>query len=90
MSVLTLLLILTAASKMLLYISAYGFTVKRIFDQRVYAVDGYCICTECWQQRRELPFVQYAVLSGAILFCSSLRGACLATSEVQLCPDRFS
>lgn len=70
MSVLTLLLILTAASKMLLYISAYGFTVKRILTSVFMLWMAIVFVLNVVQQRRELPFVQYAVLSGAILFCA--------------------
>ena len=70
MSVLTLFLIATAASKMLLYISAYGFTIKRILTSVFMLWMAIVFVLNIVQQRREFPMIQYAVLSGAILFCT--------------------
>lgn len=67
-SVLTILLLATAASKMGMYIAAYGFTVKRlltsVFMLWLLAVFAMII----YIQRKEIPLVRWAVFLGAVLF----------------------
>lgn len=69
LSVLTLLLIATAMSKMFLYISVYGLTVKRILTS-VFMVwmTILFLLTIIWQWKR-IAIIRFAIIAGAILFC---------------------
>ena len=69
LSVLTLLLIATAMSKMFLYISVYGLTVKRILTS-VFMIwlTAVFLMTIIWQWKR-IPIIRLAIIFGAILFC---------------------
>lgn len=69
LSVLTLLLIATAMSKMFLYISVYGLTVKRILTS-VFMIwlTTVFLLTIIWQWKR-IPIIRFAIIVGAILFC---------------------
>lgn len=67
-SAVTILLLITAMSKMGMYIAAYGFTIKRIqasvFMIWLFLVLSMIIC----HQKKKIPLVRWAVLSGAFLF----------------------
>lgn len=68
LSILTLLLIATAMSKMFLYISVYGLTVKRILTS-VFMIwlTSVFLLTIIWQWKR-IPIIRFAIIVGAILF----------------------
>jgi hypothetical protein len=69
LSVLTLLLLATAISKMFLYMSAYGLTEKRILTSTflVWMVLVFvCLIVEQW---KEIPLIRIVVIAGTILFC---------------------
>ena len=65
---LTLLLLTTAASKLGMYIVAYGFTVKRcislVFLIWLFLVFILVLCC----QKKEIPLVRWSVFAGAVLF----------------------
>ena len=67
-SMLTILLLITAMSKLGMYIAAYGFTIKRIqasvFMVWLFLVLSMIIC----HQKKKIPLVRWAVFSGAVLF----------------------
>ena len=67
-STVTILLLITAMSKMGMYITAYGFTIKRIqasvFMIWLFLVLFMIIC----HQKKKIPLVRWAVFSGAVLF----------------------
>lgn len=67
-SMLTILLLITAMSKLGMYIAAYGFTIKRIqssvFMIWLFLVLSMIIC----HQKKKIPLVRWAVFSGAVLF----------------------
>lgn len=67
-SVLTLLLIGTAASKMVLYISAYGLTIRRIQTMVFMGWLAVVFLLWCAGQREKLPMIRTAVMSGAGLY----------------------
>lgn len=68
LSVLTLLLIITAMSKMGMYIAAYGFTVKRI-QTSVFMAWLFCVFTmTIVLQKKDIPLVRWTVFSGAVFF----------------------
>ena len=66
---------------MLLYISAYGFTVKRFLTSVFMLWMAIVFVLNVVQQRRELPFVQYAVFVRCDTFLCSLRGACRTSGK---------
>lgn len=68
LSVLTLLLISTAMSKMILYISAYGLTEKRITTMVFMAWLAIVFVLWCACQRRKLPMIRTAVMSGSAFY----------------------
>ncbi len=68
LSVLTLLLISTAMSKMILYISAYGLTEKRITTMVFMAWLALVFVLWCACQRRKLPVIRTAVMSGSAFY----------------------
>lgn len=67
-STVTILLLITAMSKMGMYITAYGFTIKRIqasvFMIWLFLVLFMIIC----HQKKKIPLVRWAVFSGAVLY----------------------
>lgn len=67
-SVLTLLLIGTAASKMVLYISAYGLTIRRIQTMVFMGWLAVVFLLWCAGQREKIPMIRTAVMSGAGLY----------------------
>lgn len=67
-SVLTLLLLGTAASKMVLYISAYGLTIRRIQTMVFMGWLAVVFLLWCAGQREKLPMIRTAVMSGAGLY----------------------
>ena len=67
-SVLTLLLIGTVASKMVLYISAYGLTIRRIQTMVFMGWLAVVFLLWCAGQREKLPMIRTAVMSGAGLY----------------------
>lgn len=79
-SLLTLLLLITAMSRMGMYIFAYGFTVKRIltsvFMIWLFGVFSMIVVL----QKKDFPIVRYAVFSGAALFA----GICVLPMEALL------
>lgn len=69
LAVLTLLLILTAMSKMGMYIAAYGLTVKRILTMAfMFWMVIVFVLTVIWQ-RKEVPIIRICVMAGAVIFC---------------------
>lgn len=67
-SVLTLLLLATAASKMGLYILAYGLTVKRVLASVFLVWLAVVFIFIIVRQHKMLPLVPLAVFIGAVLF----------------------
>lgn len=67
-SVLTLLLLATAASKMGLYILAYGLTVKRVLASVFLVWLAVVFVFILVRQHKTLPLVPLAVFTGAVLF----------------------
>ena len=67
-SVLTLLLLVTAASKMGLYILAYGLTVKRVLASVFLVWLAVVFVFILVRQHKTLPLVPLAVFTGAVLF----------------------
>lgn len=70
LSVLTLLLILTAMSKMVLYISAFGFTIKRVLTMVFMIWMAVVFTLVIVRQWRAFPMVRIGVIAGAVLYCS--------------------
>lgn len=68
LSVQTLLLIATAMSKMLLYMSAYGLTVRRIHTMTFMIWLAVVFFLWCAGQKQKLPMIRMAVMSGAGLY----------------------
>lgn len=69
-SVLTLLLIATAASKMALYIQAYGLTVKRVLVSVFLLWMAISFVLILVRQVRRFRLVPWMVFTGAVLFCA--------------------
>lgn len=69
LSVLTLLLIATAASKMALYISVYGLTVLRVLTSVFLLWLALVFVLVLVRQARPVPIVRAAAVAGAVLFC---------------------
>lgn len=67
-SAVTILLLITAMSKLGMYIAAYGFTIKRI-QAGVFMIWLFLVLFMIiWHQKRKIPLVRWAVFSGAVLF----------------------
>lgn len=65
---LTILLILTAMSKMGMYIAAYGWTVKRILSS-VFMIWMFLVYSMVIVlQKKEIPLIRWSVFAGAVLF----------------------
>ncbi len=65
----TLLLLITAASKMLLYIRVYGLTINRILPMIFMIWMGMVLISFILRQWKQFPMVRICVLAGAVLFC---------------------
>lgn len=65
----TLLLLVTAASKMLLYIRTYGLTINRILPMVFMIWMGMVLVSFILRQWKQFPMVRICVLAGAVLFC---------------------
>lgn len=68
LSVLTLLLLATAAGKMAMYIAAYGLTVKRVLVSVFLVWMAVVFLAILLRQFRPVPLVRAAVFTGAVLF----------------------
>lgn len=68
LSVLTLMLLLTAASKMVLYIWAYGLTVKRVLTMVFMIWMGFVFVCVMIRQKKEISLVCLCVMVGAVFF----------------------
>lgn len=68
LSVLTLLLIATAMSKMVMYIMVYGLTVKRILTMVFMIWMVVVFVAEIVRQWKVFPLVRICVLTGAVMF----------------------
>ena len=64
----TLLLLITASSKMLLYIRTYGLTVNRILPMVFMIWMGMILISFILRQWKRFPMVRICVLTGAVLF----------------------
>lgn len=69
LSVLTLLLITTAMSKMGMYIAAYGLTVKRILTMVFMIWMAIVFVLVIARQWKSFPLARICVLTGAVMFC---------------------
>lgn len=68
LAALTILLLTTAASKLIMYIAAYGFTVKRCISS-VFLIWLFLVfILVLIHQKKEIPLVRWAVFAGAVLF----------------------
>ena len=70
LSVLTLLLILTAMSKMVLYIAAFGFTIKRVLTMVFMIWMAVVFTLAIVHQWKKFPVVRICVITGAVLYCT--------------------
>lgn len=67
-STVTILLLITAMSKLGIYIAAYGFTIKRI-QASVFMIWLFLVLFMIiWHQKRKIPLVRWAVFSGGVLY----------------------
>lgn len=64
----TLLLLITAASKMLLYIRTYGLTINRVLPMVFMIWMGMVLISFILRQWKQFPMVRICVLAGAVLF----------------------
>lgn len=69
LSVLTLLLITTAVSKMGLYIAAYGLTVKRVLTMVFMVWMAIVFALVIVRQRKSFPLARICIFAGAVMFC---------------------
>lgn len=69
LSTLTLLLLFTAMSKMVMYISVYGLTVNRILPMVFMIWMALVFLSVIARQKQEFPMVRLCVMAGAVLFC---------------------
>lgn len=69
LSVLTLLLTVTAVSKLGMYICVYGLTVNRILPMVFLAWIVLVFVCVILRQRYVFPMVRICVMAGAVLFC---------------------
>lgn len=69
LSVLTLLLITTAMSKMGMYIAAYGLTVKRILTMVFMIWMALVFILVIARQWKAFPLTRICVLTGVVMFC---------------------
>ena len=69
LSVLTLLLLATAISKMGMYISVYGLTVRRILPLTFMIWMAIVFVAVMVRQKKEYAMIRFCVMAGAVLFC---------------------
>lgn len=69
LSVLNLLLIAAAVSKMGMYISVYGLTVMRILPLTFMIWMAVVFLCVILRQKKVFPMVRFCVMAGAVLFC---------------------
>ncbi|MGN0335516.1 MAG: DUF4153 domain-containing protein [Lachnospiraceae bacterium] len=69
LSVLTLILIITAMSKMGMYIDVYGLTVNRILPIVFMLWMVLVFAAIILRQKNDFPMVRICVMAGAVLFC---------------------
>lgn len=69
LSVLTLLLLATAISKMGMYISVYGLTVRRILPLTFMVWMVMVFVAVMVRQKKEYAMVRFCIMAGAVLFC---------------------
>lgn len=69
LSVLTLLLLMTAISKMGMYMSVYGLTVRRILPLVLMLWMVLVFVSVLVRQKKEFEVVRVCVLAGAVMFC---------------------
>lgn len=69
LSVLTLLLLLTAVSKMGMYIDVYGLTVLRILPLIFMLWMGVVFVCIIIRQKKRFPMIRFCVMVGAVMFC---------------------
>lgn len=69
LSVLNLLLIATAVSKMGMYIRVYGLTVMRILPMVFMIWMALVFLCVIIRQKKVFPMVRFCVMAGAVLFC---------------------
>ncbi|MBQ3008012.1 MAG: DUF4173 domain-containing protein [Oscillospiraceae bacterium] len=67
--ILSIILLFTAMSKMIMYISAYGLTEKRIISTvfLVWLVTVFILCL--FRLKKTFNITKYAVMTGAVMFC---------------------
>ena len=68
LSLLTLLLLVTAAGKLGLYIKAYGLTVKRVLSASFLLWMILVYGMNLVLQRKDIPIIRWAVFVGAVIF----------------------
>lgn len=67
-SMVTILLLVTAMSKLGMYIVVYGFTIKRI-QASVFMIWLFLVLSLIiYHQKKKIALVRWAVFSGAVLF----------------------
>ncbi len=69
LSVLTLLLLATAISKMGMYISVYGLTVRRILPLTFMIWMAMVFVAVMVRQKKEYAMIRFCVMAGAVIFC---------------------
>lgn len=67
---LTLLLILTAVSKLGMYILVYGLTVNRVIPMVFLIWMGLVFVALMIHQRKQIPVARFCIMAGAVLFCT--------------------
>jgi hypothetical protein len=70
LTVLTLLLIATALSKMALYIGAYGLSMKRLLPCILMIFLAVVCGGVIFRQRRPFSVIRFAALTGAVMLCA--------------------
>ncbi len=69
LSILTLLLIATAVSRLGMYMSVYGLTVKRVMATVFLVWLALVFAAVIARQYRRFPAVRFCIMAGAVLFC---------------------
>lgn len=67
---LTLLLILTAVSKLGMYILVYGLTVNRVIPMVFLIWMAMVFVALMIRQRKQIPVARFCIMAGAVLFCT--------------------
>lgn len=69
LSILTLLIIATAMSKMGMYINVYGLTINRVLTMVFMIWMALVFVLVILRQKVNIPFVKICVMAGAVMFC---------------------